>query len=79
MRKTFVSAKRVAMVSFAARAPREIVTERLLDDDARPALRGTALADSFDDNLELGGWNREVVEAIARVPRSLSSLGVAAR
>src|SRR5659263_693900 len=43
----------------------EIVAERLLDDQARPALRGAPLAERFDDCRERGGRDGEVVDAVA--------------
>ena len=54
---------------------REIVAERLLDDQSHPALRRAALADRLDDRLEDGGRSREVVDAVAPRLALLVELG----
>ena len=43
----------------------EVVAERLLDDEARPALRAAALADLLDERRDRARRHGEVVEAVA--------------
>src|SRR5712672_79478 len=42
----------------------EVVTERLLDDQTRPAFRSASLAECVDDRLDCGRGYSEVVETI---------------
>src|SRR6266516_176605 len=43
-----------------------VVAERLFDEDARPAVRGAALADLLDDRPDHIRRHREVVDAVSR-------------
>ena len=54
---------------------REIAAERLLDDEACPALRRTPLADGSDNRLEGPGRRGEVVDTVASRPALFVQFG----
>ena len=65
MRKISSSANQRCSSAFSSLRRRQVVTERLLDDHARPALPLASLADLLDDRLERLRRHGEVEDPVA--------------
>ena len=65
MRKISFSSKCSQSIALSCARRLEVVAERLLDDQPRPAGRGSALAERLDDRRKRGRRNCEVIDAVS--------------